>query len=79
MADVFILKPSSPDDAPKVREMLESVKLSRIKEFENYDVYDSYQIAQDAQIFEQGGYIIMLTLADTEGARSIIDQYIPRT
>ena len=79
VADVFILKPSSPDDAPKVREMLESVKLSRIKEFENYDVYDSYQIAQDAQIFEQGGYIIMLTLADTEGARSIIDQYIPRT
>ena len=24
VADVFILKPSSPDDAPKVREMLES-------------------------------------------------------
>lgn len=63
---------------PKVRDALEQVKLNRAKEFENYDVYDAHQIAQDAVIYEQGGYLIMLMLADTDAARDVIDQYIPK-
>ena len=54
------------------------MKLNRAKEFENYDVYDAHQIAQDAVIYEQGGYLIMLMLADTDAARDVIDQYIPK-
>ncbi|MGI5967205.1 MULTISPECIES: DUF4358 domain-containing protein [Anaerotruncus] len=78
VADVFILKPVE-DEVLTVREALEKVKLSRVKEFENYDIYNSYQIAQDAQIFEQGDYVIMLMLEDTEKARGIIDKYIPKS
>lgn len=77
LADVFILKPSEGME-PKVRDALEQVKLNRAKEFENYDVYDAHQIAQDAVIYEQGGYLIMLMLADTDAARDVIDQYIPK-
>lgn len=77
VADVFILKPV-PDEAMAVRELLEQVKISRTQEFQNYDIYNSYQIAQDAQIFEQGEYLVMLMLEDNDTAREIIDQYIPR-
>lgn len=77
LADVFILKPSEGGE-PKVRDMLEQVKLNRAKEFENYDVYDARRIAQDAVIYEQGGYLIMLMLEDTDAARAVIDQYIPK-
>ena len=62
----------------KAMELVASSKLNRAKEFENYDVYDAHQIAQDAVIYEQGGYLIMLMLADTDAARDVIDQYIPK-
>ncbi|MEM1485245.1 DUF4358 domain-containing protein [Oscillospiraceae bacterium PP1C4] len=77
VADVFILKPAK-DQLLNVRELLEQVKLNRIKEFENYDIHNSYQIAQDAEIFEQDDYVIMLMLDDSEAARKIIDQYLPK-
>ncbi len=76
VADVFILKPAA-DKTPKVREALEQVKINRIKEFENYDIYDSLRIASDAEIFEQGDYLVMLMVDDMEAARKIIDHYIP--
>lgn len=78
VADVFILRPKR-DMTMKVREALEQVKLNRIREFENYDIYNAYQIAQDAQVFEQGGYVILLMVEDMEGARAIIDRCIPKT
>lgn len=77
VADVFILEPVDGEGA-KVREALEQVKLSRSKEFENYDIYNAYQIAQDAVIFEQGDYLILLMLEDPDAARTIIDKYIPK-
>lgn len=77
LADVFILKPEAGEELA-VRESLEQVKLSRIKEFESYDIYNAYQIAQDAEIFSQGGYEIMLMVEDLEAAREAIDQYIPK-
>ncbi len=76
VADVFILKPAE-GKTPTVRETLEQVKINRIKEFENYDVYDSLRIANDAEIFEQGDYLIMLMVGDMNAARKIIDHYIP--
>lgn len=77
VADTFILKPAE-EQVLQVRESLEKIKLNRAKEFENYDIHNSYQIAQGAQIFEQGGYVIMLMLPDNEAARKIIDLYIPK-
>lgn len=78
VADVFILKPA-PDSSAKVRDLLEQVKLSRIQEFESYDIYNAHQIAQNAQVFEQGGYTVLLMLEDNEKARNIIDRYIPKS
>lgn len=77
VADVFILKPV-PEKSPQVREMLEQVKLQRMKEFENYDIYNSYEIAKNAVIFEQGEYLVMLMLADNDAARDVINRYIPK-
>lgn len=78
LANVFILKPVS-DNMVKVRDALENVKLSCIKDYSHYDIYNASQIAQDATIFEQNGYIIMLMVENQEEARMIIDQYIPKT
>ena len=41
VADVFLLKPY-PEYRADVRESLEQVKVSRVKEFENFDIYNSY-------------------------------------
>lgn len=77
VSDVFLLQPRE-DDVLTVREALEKVKLSRAKEFENYDIYNAHQIALDAQIFEQGDFVVMLMLEDNDAARTIIDKYIPK-
>lgn len=77
VADVFLLKPY-PEYRADVRESLEQVKVSRVKEFENFDIYNSYRIAQDAVIFEQGEYVVMLMLDDTETARAVINRHLPQ-
>ncbi|MCI8649511.1 MAG: DUF4358 domain-containing protein [Anaerotruncus sp.] len=77
VANVFILEPTE-GMIDLVREKLFEIKTNLINEFQSYDIYNSYQIAQDAQIFEQGDYVIMLMLDDNDAAREIIDQYIPK-
>lgn len=77
LADVFILYPVEEFRAD-LREQLEQIKLMRAREFVDYDVYNAHQIAQNGQIFEQGGYLILLMLEDNEAAREIIDRYIPK-
>ena len=77
LADVFILMPDA-DYLAKAREQLEQIKLMRAREFADYDIYDAHQIALDAVIYEQGGYLIMLMLPDNDAARKVIDQYIPK-
>ena len=52
-------------------------KDDRIREFVNYDVYNSSAIAENAVIFERGGYVVMLMLEDNDSARRIIERYIP--
>lgn len=62
-----------------VRDQLQTAKANLTIQTASYDIYDSHDIAQNAQIFEQGGYVIMLMLEDNEAARQIIDLYIPKT
>lgn len=76
LADMLIIKPVS-GEREKVREALHNYQQSRIREFENYDILDAYEISTNAQIYDQGDYVIFLMLPDNEAARDIIDLYIP--
>lgn len=78
LADVFIIKPY-PSEYESVRESLETIKLDRIRKTEDYDILGSYRIAQDAQIYQYGSYLIMLMLEDNDAAADILQRYIPST
>ena len=78
LADVFILRPFH-NDYDSVRESLETVKLDRIRKTEDYDILGSHRIAQEAQIYQYGSYLIMLMLEDNTAAAEIIQRYIPST
>lgn len=76
--DVYIILPKEGDEHKEnVLTALKNRKDARITEFANYDVYDSSAISENALIFERGGYIVMLMLADNAAARDIIEWYIP--
>ena len=77
LADVIIIRPSSTE-RDEVRRKLLLYRESRVREFENYDILNSHRIARDALIYDQGDYVILLMLEDTETARAIIDGYIPQ-
>jgi len=76
LADVVIIKPRKTYEV-EVREALYRYIDRRVSEFEFFDVLGSYDIAQNAIIFEQGEYIVMLMLADNEAAQTILNQYMP--
>lgn len=76
LADVAILLPKD-QERENVSLALSKYKEKRMAEFENYDILDAYAISQNAVIYEQGGYIIMLMLAENDAVRKIIDEYIP--
>lgn len=76
LADVAILLPKE-QERENVSLALSKYKEKRMTEFENYDILDAYAIAQNAVIYEQGGYVIMLMLSENDAARKIIDEYIP--
>lgn len=76
LADVLILLPKD-QERENVSLALSKYKEKRMASFENYDILDAYAISQNAVIYEQGGYIIMLMLSDNDSARKIIDEYIP--
>lgn len=76
LADVAIILPEELK-REDVRLALSKYKESRMAEFENYDILDAYSIAQNAVIYDQGEYVIMLMLADNDSARKIIDENIP--
>ena len=81
--DVYIILPKEGknEDGESYREhvlaQLKERKDSRTREFANYDVYNSTEIAENAVIFERGGYVVMLRLEDNESARRIVERYIP--
>lgn len=76
LADVIMILPED-GKRESVSLALSKYKENRIAEFENYDILDAYSIAQNAVIYEQGDYVILLMLADNDAARAIIDEYIP--
>lgn len=76
LADVIIIRPKEAH-REDVQLALSKYKEQRMSQFENYDILDAYSIAQNAVIYDQGDYIILLMLADNEAARTIIDEYIP--
>lgn len=79
--DVYIVLPKEGKDEEGVshREnilsQLRERKDFRTREFANYDVYNSASIAENALIFERGGYVVMLMLEDNDSARSIIEKH----
>lgn len=81
--DVYIVLPKEGEDEEGVshREnilsQLRERKDFRTREFANYDVYNSASIAENAVIFERGGYVVLLMLEDNDSAREIIEKYIP--
>lgn len=76
LADVIFLLPAE-NKRESVSLALSAYKERRITEFENYDILDAYSIAQNAVIYEQGDYVILLMLKDNDAARAIVDEYIP--
>lgn len=81
--DVYIILPKDGEDEngnshhENVLAVLRERKDDRIREFVNYDVYNSSAIAENAVIFERGGYVVMLMLEDNDSARRIVERYIP--
>lgn len=77
LADIVIVKPYAVS-RDKIREALYAYKTSRVQEFENYNILGAHDIAQEAIIYDQGEYVILLMLADNDAAKLIVDQYIPQ-
>lgn len=76
LSDLLILKPRS-GERDLVREALHLYQEKRVREFENYDILDSYTIARDAQVYDQGDYLILVMFGDNAAVQEIIDGYIP--
>lgn len=74
--DTYIIQPK-PDKLPEIRSQLEARQDAMIRTYEHYDIYESYEITQNALIYEQGDYLIMLMHKDNDAVRDIIDRYIP--
>lgn len=74
--DTYIIQPK-PDKLAEIRSQLEARQDAMIRTYEHYDIYESYEISQNALIYEQGDYLIMLMHKDNDAVRNIIDQYIP--
>lgn len=75
-ADVYIIKPEDGEESAVI-EALKKRQEQRIREFTDYDIYNSTEISENAIIFKQGGYVVMLMLEDNEMGRSIVEEYIP--
>ncbi|MDL2232987.1 DUF4358 domain-containing protein [Ruminococcaceae bacterium OttesenSCG-928-L11] len=77
LADIVIVKPVEAERI-SIREGLYIYKERKVQEFENYDILNAHAIAQNAIVYDQGDYVIMLMVEDTEAAKLIIDEYIPQ-
>ncbi|MEG1869739.1 MAG: DUF4358 domain-containing protein [Oscillospiraceae bacterium] len=74
--DTYIIKPY-PENVANVKLQLESRLDDLTREYENYDIYNSYSRCENAVIFEQGDYLILLVMDDNDAAKEIINKYIP--
>jgi hypothetical protein len=76
LADVVIILPAE-GHSEDVHIAMSKYKEKRMDEFEDYDILDAYSISQNAAIYDQGEYVVMLMLADVEAARELVDYYMP--
>lgn len=76
LANVAIIQPLS-SERDTVREALYVYKETQAEEYKDYDIIDSYAIAEGAEVFDQGDFVILLMLPDNDAGREIIDKYIP--
>jgi hypothetical protein len=77
LADVVIILPAE-GHSEDVHVAMSKYKEKRMDEFEDYDILDAYSISQEAAIYDQGEYVVMLMLADVEAARELVDYYMPQ-
>ena len=77
ISNVFLIKPVSSDKTEAIKQALRAVQEQYIQKTEKFDVYNSYKIAQNAVVYVQGQYVVMLMLEDNDAAKNIIDKYIP--
>lgn len=75
-SDVYIIKPVEGQQ-DTVRKDMKEWQESRIRAFSGYDIYNSTEISENAVIFTRGDYLVMLMLEDNDGARSIVEAFIP--
>lgn len=76
LVDLVILLPVQ-DKRDALRESLYRYRDRCVEEYRNYDILNSLSIAQEAQVFDQGDYLILVMTPDNEAAREIIDKFIP--
>jgi hypothetical protein len=77
LADIVIILPEE-GHSEDVHIAMSKYKEKRMAEFEDYDILDAYSISQNAAIYDQGDYVVMLMLADVEAARELVDYYMPQ-
>jgi len=77
LCDLAIIEPED-DKRDDIRKALFAYKESRMEEFRNYDILDSFEIAENAEIYEQDEYLILLMLPNNDAAQEIIDEKIPQ-
>ena|GEM_PF-2144778 len=77
LADIAIIKPYA-SLRENLRAALYFYRDRRVAEFVNYNILGAHGIAQDAIIYDQGEYVIMLMTSDNDNARAVIDSYIPQ-
>lgn len=77
LCDVALILPKA-DKVDQVREALMQYAALRAESFKNYDILGAYSIAQNAAVFSQGDYVVMLMLPDNDQARDILDAYMPQ-
>ncbi len=72
IGDVVIVRPTE-GNTEAVKEKLEAYRKSKEELFQNYNVGGDYEKAQNAEIYEQGGYVVLVMFGDNEPAKKLID------
>ena len=72
IGDVVIVHPTD-GSTEAIMEGLEAYRQSREDLFQNYNVAGDYEKAQNAEIYQQGGYVVLVMLADNAPAIELID------
>lgn len=77
ISDIYFIEKSNVKEAEeKIISALNTYKEKIINECTDYNIYNSLEIAQNAEIYYRGNYIIFLMLEDNDSAKEIIKKYV---